>query len=159
MAWPLPLYELALMTAGRAYDMGVDLEDDDRHPGGQPACDLRLGREQAVAGLLEQRDIETINSAYAEVPSSGEVVINPGDRHLQRRPGDRAARALRPRVRGIPLGEHGFIRVDRYGRVPDVEQRLRGRRRDRLPDQARAASAPSRPTWLRSRSRRSPGAR
>ena len=26
MAWPLPLYELALMTAGRAYDMGVDLE-------------------------------------------------------------------------------------------------------------------------------------
>ena len=25
MAWPLPLYELALMTAGRAYDMGVEL--------------------------------------------------------------------------------------------------------------------------------------
>ena len=25
-----------------------------------------------------------------------------------------------PAMRGIPLGEHGFIRVDRYGRVPDV---------------------------------------
>ncbi|HEY2537855.1 MAG TPA: hypothetical protein VGI24_12865 [Solirubrobacteraceae bacterium] len=25
MAWPLPLYELALMTAGRTYDMGVEL--------------------------------------------------------------------------------------------------------------------------------------
>ena len=26
MAWPLPLYELALMTAGRAYETGIDLE-------------------------------------------------------------------------------------------------------------------------------------
>jgi sulfide:quinone oxidoreductase len=26
MAWPLPLYELALMTAGRAYDMQIKLE-------------------------------------------------------------------------------------------------------------------------------------
>jgi sulfide:quinone oxidoreductase len=26
MAWPLPLYELAMMTAGRAYDMGIELE-------------------------------------------------------------------------------------------------------------------------------------
>jgi sulfide:quinone oxidoreductase len=26
MAWPLPLYELALMTAGRAYDMGIELQ-------------------------------------------------------------------------------------------------------------------------------------
>jgi len=25
MAWPLPIYELALMTAGRAYDMGIEL--------------------------------------------------------------------------------------------------------------------------------------
>ena len=25
MAWQLPLYELALMTAGRAYDMNIEL--------------------------------------------------------------------------------------------------------------------------------------
>ena len=26
VGWPLPLYELALMTAGRAYEMQVDVE-------------------------------------------------------------------------------------------------------------------------------------
>ena len=26
MAWPLPLYELALMTAARAYDMNIELQ-------------------------------------------------------------------------------------------------------------------------------------
>ncbi len=25
MAWPLPLYELALMTAGRAFDMDIEM--------------------------------------------------------------------------------------------------------------------------------------
>ena len=37
IAWPLPLYELALMTAGRAYDMGITLQTtivtpEDSHP-------------------------------------------------------------------------------------------------------------------------------
>ena len=55
MAWPLPLYELALMTAGRAYDMNVELAIDDHHPRGQPAGDLRLGGERrASRELLEQ---------------------------------------------------------------------------------------------------------
>ena len=34
----------------------------------------------------------------------------------------RAARALRSAVRGIPLGEHGFIRVNPHGEVPGVDR-------------------------------------
>ena len=41
MGWPLPLYELALLTARRAYEMGVDARGHGRDARGDAACDLR----------------------------------------------------------------------------------------------------------------------
>ena len=42
MAWPLPLYELALMTAARAYDMQIGLSVTIVTPEDAPLGDLRL---------------------------------------------------------------------------------------------------------------------
>jgi sulfide:quinone oxidoreductase len=109
MAWPLPLYELALMTAGRAYDMNVELASTIITPEDGPLAVFGGEASGAVAELLERAHIQTITSAYAEVPRSGEIVINPGDR------------LYGPGVRGIPIGEHGFFRVDAHGRVLGVE--------------------------------------
>jgi sulfide:quinone oxidoreductase len=120
MAWPLPLYELALMTAGRAYDMGVDVSITMVTPEDAPLAIFGAAVSSVVAGRLEEAHIETISSAYAEIPSTGHVVINPGDRVLD---ADRVValpELYGPSIRGIPLGEHGFIRVNRYGQVPDV---------------------------------------
>ena len=120
MAWPLPLYELALMTAGRAYDMGVELSVTIVTPEDAPLAIFGTAVSDAVSELLEKAGIQEINSAYAEIPTQGQVVINPGDRRLQV---DRAValpELYGPSVRGIPLGEHGFIPVDPYGQVPDV---------------------------------------
>jgi sulfide:quinone oxidoreductase len=120
MAWPLPLYELALMTAGRAYDMGVALSVTIVTPEDAPLAIFGSAVSDAVSELLEKAGIQEINSAYAEIPTQGQVVINPGDRRLQV---DRAValpELYGPSVRGIPLGEHGFIPVDPYGQVPDV---------------------------------------
>ncbi len=72
--------------------------------------------------MLARANIETINSAYAEVPSAREVVINPGDRRLEVDRVIALPELFGPEVRGIPLGDHGFIRVDPYCRVPDVER-------------------------------------
>jgi sulfide:quinone oxidoreductase len=121
IAWPLPLYELALMTAGRAYDMGIELSTTIITPEDSPLAIFGAAASSAVAELLQQANIQTISSAYAEVPRSGEVVISPGDRHLRV---DRVVALPElhgPGVRGVPLGDHGFIRVDPYGRVPHVE--------------------------------------
>jgi sulfide:quinone oxidoreductase len=121
IAWPLPLYELALMSAGRAYDMGIELSTTIVTPEDSPLAIFGSTASSAVTELLHQAKIQTVSSAYAEIPRSGEVVISPGDRHL------RADRVIAlpelhgPGVRGIPLGDHGFIRVDRYGRVPHVD--------------------------------------
>jgi sulfide:quinone oxidoreductase len=47
-------------------------------------------------------------------------VINPGDRSLQVDRVIALPELYGPSVRGIPLGEHGFIRVNQYGQVPDT---------------------------------------
>ncbi len=121
MAWPLPLYELALMMAGRAYDMGVELATTIVTPEDSPLAIFGPTASEGVAELLARASIETVNSAYAEIPSVGEVVINPGDRHLRVDRVIALPELYGPCVRGIPLGEHGFVHVDPHGRVPDVE--------------------------------------
>jgi sulfide:quinone oxidoreductase len=121
IAWPLPLYELALMTAGRAYDMGIELTTTIVTPEDSPLAVFGSVVSGAVAELLEKANIQAINSAYAEVPSFGEVVITPGDRRLRVDRVVALPELYGPSVRGIPLGEHGFIRVDPHGRVPEVE--------------------------------------
>jgi sulfide:quinone oxidoreductase len=120
MAWQLPLYELALMTAGRAYDMGVELAITIITPEESPLAIFGLTVSSAVSALLEKAGIQTIGSAHAEIPAQGQVVINPGDRLLHV---DRVVALPElhgPSIRGIPLGEHGFIRVNPFGQVPDA---------------------------------------
>ena len=121
MAWPLPLYELALMTAGRAYDMNMKLAVTVLTPEDSPLAIFGSSASAAVADLLARAQIETIGSAYAEVPSAGEVLINPGDRHLHVDRVIALPELYGPSVRGLPLGEHGFLRVNPHGRVLDVE--------------------------------------
>ncbi len=121
MAWPLPLYELALMTAGRAYDMNLELATTIVSPEDSPLAIFGSTASDAIEQRLRRARIETINSAYAEVPSVGEIVINPGDRRLHVNRVVALPELYGPAVRGIPLGEHGFIRVDPHGRVRDVE--------------------------------------
>jgi len=120
MAWPLPLYELALMTAGRAYDMGIELSVTIATPEDAPLAIFGAAVSDAVSERLEKAGIQMISSAYAEIPAQGEVVINPGDRRLRVDRVIALPELYGPSIRGIPLGEHGFIRIDPHGQVPDA---------------------------------------
>ena len=120
MAWPFPLYELALMTAGRAYDMGVELETTIITSEDGPLSIFGAAVSRGVAELLEQSNIKVINSAYVEVPGPGQVVINPGDRRMHFKRIVALPELYGPAVRGIPVSDHGFIRVDRFCAVPDA---------------------------------------
>jgi sulfide:quinone oxidoreductase len=121
MAWPLPLYELALMTAGRAYDMNMDVAVTLVTPEDSPLAIFGQNVSSAVAELLARSNVQAIHSAYAEVHEEGEVVINPGDRRLHVDRVIALPELYGPSVHGIPLGENGFLRVTPYGRVQDVE--------------------------------------
>ncbi len=120
MAWPLPLYELALMTCERAYDMGRRLDATIVTPEDSPLAIFGLPASGGVAELLERAHIRMITSAYAEIPESGKLVINPGDRRLSVDRVIALPELFGPGVRGIPLAENGFIPVDPFGLVPDV---------------------------------------
>jgi len=117
MPWQLPLYELALLTAGRAYDMDVELEVTIVTPEDSPLAIFGAGASNGVAAVLERAKIRTITSAYAEIPRTGEVVINPGDRRLHVDRVIALPELYGPGLRGLPLHEHGFLRVDPFGRV------------------------------------------
>ena len=120
MAWPLPLYELALMTAGRAYDMGIELQTTIVTPEEHPLAIFGQQASEGVAELLAAAGITSINSAYAEVPAPGELVVNPGDRRLHAQRIVALPELYGPSVHGLPVGENGFLRVNRFCRIPDV---------------------------------------
>jgi sulfide:quinone oxidoreductase len=109
-----------MMTAGRAYDMQVELDVTIITPEDTPLAIFGSGASDAVGKLLERTNIKTINSAYAEVPKAGEVVINPGGRSLRVDRVIALPELYGPSVRGIPAGENGFIRVNPYGQLSDV---------------------------------------
>src|ERR1700683_4898792 len=69
MAWPLPLYELALMSVGRAYDMGVELSTAIITPEDSPLAIFGSTASEAVAELLGNAHTLTINTPHVEVPS------------------------------------------------------------------------------------------
>jgi sulfide:quinone oxidoreductase len=121
MAWQLPLYELALMTAARAYDMNVELATTIVTPEDSPLAIFGLTASAAVGELLEQAKIKLITSGYVEVPRTGEIVINPGDHHLKVDRVVALPELYGPDIRGVPLSEHGFLRVNEHCRLREDE--------------------------------------
>ena len=122
ITWPLPIYELALMTAGRAEDMNVELATTILTPEDSPLAIFGEGASRAVSEILARRGVTVITSAYSEVPSTGKIEITPGDRRLEV---DRviAMPALHgPRVKGLPADPDGFIPVDEFSRVRGAER-------------------------------------
>ena len=120
MAWPMPLYELALMTAARAHDADIELTVTLITPEDAPLAVFGRAASDAVSSLLSDASIDFIPWAYAEIPSSNKVVIHPEGPTIH---ADRIValpELYGPSVRGIPLGEHGFLPTDSHGRVRDA---------------------------------------
>lgn len=122
MAWPFPIYELAMMTAARAYDANIDVAVTIITPEEAPLAVFGPGASEAVAGLLAERGVEVLTSAHAAVPRSGVVEINPGN---VVREFDRviALPELQgPAVPGLPEASDGFIPIDEHCRVRGLDR-------------------------------------
>src|SRR5438067_403906 len=77
MPWPLPIYELALMTSRRAYDTQTEVAITIATPEDAPLAIFGSTVSEAVSRILEAHRIETITSAHSEVPEPGLVTIQP----------------------------------------------------------------------------------
>jgi sulfide:quinone oxidoreductase len=122
MAWPLPIYELALMTAQRAFDTSAQLDVSIVTPEAAPLDVFGDGASSAVSNLLAERSITVITGASCEVPDGRHVVVNPGGRGLAVDRVVALPELFGPAVRGLASAEHGFIPVDPTCRVRGTER-------------------------------------
>lgn len=122
MPWPLPIYELALMTARRGYDMNTEVSITVVTPEDAPLAIFGQIVSETVERLLKQHGILTITSAHCETPAPGEVAIHPGPRSLYVDRIIALPELYGPSVPGVPTHDsYGFIHVDVHGKVQGLE--------------------------------------
>jgi sulfide:quinone oxidoreductase len=121
-SWPLPLYELALMTAREGRRSGApDLRLEVISPEGAPLGVFGPQASDAVAALLAKAGVAFRGRTYAEVDRPRTIRLEPGGEEMRV---DRIVSipALDgPRLPGVPADEHGFIPVDGHGRVEGLD--------------------------------------
>jgi sulfide:quinone oxidoreductase len=114
--WPLPLYELALLTAHRANDMNTTVDVSIVSPERTPLAMFGSVVSDELVGLLADAGIAFHGSSTAEL-ADGELTLRPSA--VTVRAGRIVALPLLegPRIGGVPSDPDGFIAVDEYGRV------------------------------------------
>lgn len=115
--WPLPLYELALMTADEVW--GMNITNADLHfvtPELRPLSVFGPEASALVAETLRAARITLHTGALAEIERKGEIDLGMNEPL-------RVERVIAlptlegPHLDGAPCDAHGFIPVDDYGRV------------------------------------------
>jgi len=121
-AWPLPLYELALMTAAHLKEHGADdVKVTLVTPEEEPLALFGPVVSAAMGSLLAARGIAVRSSSLPAV-ARGRALLLAGGAEIF---ADRVITLPRlegPRLPGLPHDQHGFIPVDKFGRVSDSER-------------------------------------
>ena len=119
IAWSLPLYELAVMTAREVWCAGMDeVELFFITPEARPLEAFGSEASAMVAGLLEQEGIEFIGSTVADV---GQGFVLAGDRRIDVNRTVALPLPEGPAIAGLPADAGGFIPVDEHGRVEGLD--------------------------------------
>jgi sulfide:quinone oxidoreductase len=121
-AWPLPIYELALMSRRRVEELGLrDLRLTVVTPESAPLIIFGTVASEAVAQLLRVRGIDVEAGARAHESDSGELILTPGERHLDADAVLALPEMLGPGITGLPADDRGFIPIDDHARVGGVD--------------------------------------
>ncbi len=119
VAWSLPLYELAVMTARDVFSAGIDgVELTFVTPEARPLEAFGPEAAPMVAELLAQEGVEFIGSTFADV---GHGYVLAGDRRIDVSRTIALPVPTGQAIAGLPSDPGGFISVDEHGRVHGVE--------------------------------------
>jgi sulfide:quinone oxidoreductase len=121
--WPLPAYELALMTAYDARGMGIDdLEVTIYTPEEAPLAHFGPAAGEGIRSDLDEAGVRIETGAYvSEV--DGRLTLLPDGAPLAAGRTVALPMAAGPRVEGLACDRLGFLLTDQHGRVahvPDV---------------------------------------
>jgi sulfide:quinone oxidoreductase len=118
VAWSLPLYELAIMTARDAWSAGVGVEIAFVTPEERPLEAFGPQASAMLGELLGEERIEFVGSTRAEV---GHGFVMAGDRRIDVSRTVALPVPLGPAIAGVPTDAGGFIPVDEHGRVDGID--------------------------------------
>jgi sulfide:quinone oxidoreductase len=121
-SWPLPLYDLALMTAadGAAHDR-PEMELSLITPEEEPLEVFGQRASSAIRAILGESGVSLHTRSYGQPGPPGRLDISPGHRSLAVDRIVTEPRLVGPSLRGIPSGHEGFIHTDAHGRVPGLD--------------------------------------
>jgi sulfide:quinone oxidoreductase len=120
--WPLPAYELALMTIGEARAMGHDdVEVTVVTPERAPLSLFGEDASAAVADELANAGVRLMTGAVARVDGGGLLLEPSGDTLAVQRIFS-VPRLVGPGIDGLPVDEEGFIEADDDGLVAGCER-------------------------------------
>jgi sulfide:quinone oxidoreductase len=121
-SWPLPLYDLALMTAAECavHDL-TDVELSLITPEEEPLAIFGGRASAAISTILSDSGVTLHTSSYGRPGRPGSLDISPGHRSLGVDRIVTEPRLVGPSLRGIPSECDGFIHTDAHGRVPGID--------------------------------------
>jgi sulfide:quinone oxidoreductase len=123
--WPLPLYELALMTAERAHSMNATCEITFVTPRRQPLDAFGGGASEAVQRLLAEAGIALHAAATANVKGARHVILEPDGLELHPERVVTLPRITGPDLRGIAgTPPHGLLAIDEHCRIRGLDGRV-----------------------------------
>ena len=108
--WPVPLYELALMTADRARSLSLDAQITFITPEGRPLKAFGQAAGDAIVRLLDEAAIELHTGVVARVPAPHVVIF--GETRLEVERIVTLPRITGPAVPGLPAGTDWFVPID-----------------------------------------------
>ena len=120
VSWPLPAYELALMTAWESQGMGADVEVAVYTPEGAPLGLFGHAAAEALSEDLEAAGVTVVTSVEVEDGERG-LVAQPGAMPVDSQRAVSLPRAAGPALPGLPADRAGFIPADRHGRVAGTD--------------------------------------
>jgi sulfide:quinone oxidoreductase len=116
-SWPLPLYELALMTAAQVAEKGLrKVELALVTPEAQPLELFGSSASVVVRDLLDQHDVALYTAHYATEFRDQELTLAPNG-GLEAERVVSLPRLVGPEIPGLPRDPEGFIPVDLHGLV------------------------------------------
>jgi sulfide:quinone oxidoreductase len=121
VAWTLPLYELALMTAEHGRRHGLDLHIEVVTRESDPLDVFGAAASSAVARRLVAAGVHLRTGTFAEEYAEGKLWLEL-EGPLAVDLAIALPRLTGPHVPGLPDEFDGFVPVDAYGRVPGVER-------------------------------------
>ena len=114
--WPLPIYELALLTATELRERGADTELTLATHESSPLSLFGRRASEAVRDLLDQAAVELVTGARAAGVQAGGLVLHDG-RVLPASRVIASPRLTVVSIEGVPQGPDGFIGTDTAMRV------------------------------------------